>query len=74
MNVTNLPYDILYHLVRQLDVADEVNLGKTCRLFYEICFEERLARISVEVRHSSAYWLIFLVLGLTCSREMYHTP
>ena len=53
MSLTTLPYDVLFNVVRLLDVEEQVNLGKTSLLFRYICGEESLCRIAVEVRHST---------------------
>ena len=49
MGLETLPYDILFNIVRLLDVEDLVIFGKTCTLFSG---EESLCRIVAEVRHS----------------------
>jgi hypothetical protein len=52
MSLTTLPYDILFNVVRLLDVEELVNLGETSPVFKYICGEESLCRIAAEVRHS----------------------
>ncbi len=63
MSLTTLPYDILFNVVRLLDVEEQVNLGKTCPVFRYICGEEILCRISAEVRHSIGSSASFPGLG-----------
>jgi hypothetical protein len=74
MSLTALPYDILFNVVRLLDVEEQVNLGKTSPVFRYICGEESLCRISAEVRHSICPLASFLGWALTCGRETCGMP
>jgi hypothetical protein len=52
MSLTTLPYDILFSVVRLLDVEGLVNLGEISPVLNYICREEPLCKIVGEVRHS----------------------
>jgi F-box domain len=49
MSLISLPYDVLFNVVKLLDVEEQVNLGKTCPLFKYICGEPSLCRIAAQV-------------------------
>lgn len=63
----DLPFDILHHVARRLDIRSHHNLGETCRVLHRHLDDENTARKCLEVRPSAL--LLTFLHGLIATAE-----
>lgn len=49
LGLQSLPFDIIHHIARRLDVCSYDNLGKTCRSLYQQLQDDNTAKKAIQV-------------------------